>query len=230
MIVCVVLGVAFMSACSAPSKLTREQAEQVEMCKSQLPLSKKIKLQSVTSGCMLSMAFNKMIGSNNPAPMICMAGGGAGLLFGESIAERKCGYMTLENQLDGEIAHAEKMNAGFSIVFAQQALDLKQYEMMASGLAAQKASDEKSLAEKEAFRKQLDEQLAKEWDILKASREEVQFKTETLQKSKALARKEKEEKLQEEIKALRSSIKTLQENTAKLARVKNSLAATSAEG
>ena len=222
LVVCIMACCA--SACSSiSSKHTKAQAEQINQCKAELPVSKKVKMQSVTSGCLMSVAVSKMTGSNNPAPMLCLAGGTSGFLLGESIAERKCGYITLEEQLDGEISHAAKMNAGFSVVFMQQEMALKKHELSAAGLSTQKASDEQGQVALSAFEQKLVEQLKQDQALLANTQNEFRFKRETLEKSRKLKQQEKEDKLLAEIRALQKSIKVLQENRLKLARLKNSL-------
>ena len=143
----VIVSAALMSACSTTSHLTEAQVAQIKMCKSQLPVSKRLQLESVSTGCIVSYPIKRMINDKDPSPLLCLAGGASGFLLGESIAERKCAYLSKEQQLDGEIAHVEKLNQGMTTIFAQQSKDLKAFEGSAASLTQQKRADEQQQAQ-----------------------------------------------------------------------------------
>lgn len=209
--------------CTTTTPIDEKRAHAIQMCKQKLPANDKIKLQSVSFGCMASMAFSKAIGSNNPAPLLCMAGGASGFLFGETIAERKCSYVTQTDQLNGEIAHAKKMNAGFTMVFAQQTTELSKFELMLSGLRNQQAVDAAQAAQKANLAASLAEQVANDQIIFKQAQEEFRFKQKTLADSKRLKQQVKEDELMAEIQALQKNLKTLQENNAKFSQLRQDL-------
>lgn len=212
----ILVGLALGSCATAPRYLTDEQAAKVQACKSTLPSSKRLKIEAVSTGCMASFAFNRMINSKDPSPLLCIAGGTTGFLLGESIAQRKCSYLTLQQQVDGEIAHAAKINAGMVQVFAQQAKDLALFGGLATSLSAQKASDEKQQQALSSFADSLNQQIRKEQVLLTTLRDEISFKRETLGKGQSLKQQEKEDKLLEEINSLQESIARLQKNYSKL--------------
>lgn len=209
--------------CTTTTPMDEKRAQAIQICKQNLPTNDKIKLQSVSFGCMASMAFSKAIGSNNPAPLLCMAGGASGFLFGESIAERKCGYITQADQLNGEIAHAKKMNAGFAMVFAQQTTELSKFELILSGLRNQQTVDAAQTAQKTQLAASLSEQVANDQVIFKQAQEEFRFKQKTLADSKRLKQQAKEDELMAEIRALQKNLKTLQENNAKFSQMRQDL-------
>ncbi len=205
------------------SGMDEKQVAAIQMCQQKLPVSDKIKLQSVSMGCVASMAFYKAIGSNNPAPMLCMAGGASGFLFGESIAERKCAYITQEDQLKGEIAHAKKMNTGFAIVFAQQSQELAAFELMVAGLRGQQADAAARREQMTKLESGLADQMANDQAMLKQVNDEFRFKQKTLVESKSLQKQDQEDALLAEIRALQKNVKQLQENNVKFAKLKQSL-------
>ncbi|HPE60824.1 MAG: hypothetical protein KDI15_08490 [Thiothrix sp.] len=216
-------GILLLTSCSSTPPATGDQAEKIAMCKQQLPAARRIHTESVSMGCAASLAFNKMIGSNNPTPLLCFAGGTSGYLLGESIAERKCSYLTLEQQLDGEIAHAQKMNSGFQIVFAQQAKDLARYQAQAAALADSKAEDAARRTQLEQLNHGLQNQLDQDSRLLQQTRDEFRFKQETLETTRSLQQQDKSDKLLTEIRALQTGIKSLQANNQKLLQVKDNL-------
>lgn len=225
------LSVSMISACSTTSsttKLTSEQQQQVQMCKQSVPASKKVKKEAVTWGCLATLAMWKSIGQENPAAMICAAGGGAGFLIGDSIAERKCEYLTLESQLDGEIAHAAKMNRSFGFYLIEQGLSLKLTKAQAEGVLKQYEDgkqDQKALA---AAQETLKKQIGKEQELLATIQQERQYKYSTLVKARQDKLEEgNQEKLQIEIVALLDNIKNMQENTQVLTKLSHELASLS---
>ncbi|MCB1622538.1 MAG: hypothetical protein KDI44_17580 [Thiothrix sp.] len=216
-------GILLLTSCSTAPLTTGEQAEKIAMCRQQLPAAQRIRTESVSMGCVASLAFNKMIGSNNPTPLLCFAGGTSGFLLGESIAERKCTYLTLEQQLDGEITHAQKMNGGFQTVFAQQAKELAQYQAQAAALADSKAEDAARRTQLEQLSRGLQNQLEQDDQLLQQTRAEFRFKQETLEATRSLQQQDKHDRLLTEIRALQASIKNLQANNQKLLQVKDTL-------
>ena len=218
----VVYGSALVG-CASTAPIDEKRANAIQMCKQNLPINDKIKLQSISVGCMASLALSKAIGSNNPAPLICIAGGASGFLFGESIAERKCGYITQADQLNGEIAHAKKMNAGFVIVLAQQTTDLAAFELMVAGLRSQQAADATQAAQKAQVEASLAEQVAHDKQVFKQVQEEFRFKQKTLAASRPLKQQAKEDELLAEIKALEKNLKQLQASDAKFIQLRQNL-------
>lgn len=212
-----------LTGCATATPIDEKRANAIQMCKQNLPANDKIQLQSVSFGCMASMAFSKAIGSNNPAPLLCMAGGASGFLFGESIAERKCSYVTQADQLNGEIAHAKKMNASFAMVFAQQTTELSKFELLLTGMRSQQVADAAQREQKAKLAASLNEQVANDQVIFKRVQEEFRFKQKTLTDSKRLKQQPKEEELLAEIQALQKNLKTLQENNAKFSQLRQDL-------
>ncbi|MFZ1386077.1 MAG: hypothetical protein WBP46_01865 [Thiolinea sp.] len=212
-----------LTACSTTAPLDEQSANAIQMCKRNLPVSDKLKLQSVSVGCMASMALSKAIGSNNPVPLICMAGGASGFLLGESIAERKCSYITQADQLNGEIAHAKKMNAGFVVVLAQQTTELSAFELMLTELRNQQLAAAAQVEQKAALEASLTEQVAKDQMILKQVQDEFRFKQKTLADTKRLNQQAKANELLTEIQALQKNLKQLQETNAKFNRLRQDL-------
>lgn len=209
--------------CATTTSLDEQRSHKIQMCKQNLPASDKIKVQAASTGCIASFAFSKAIGSNNPAPLICMAGGASGLLLGESIAERKCAYVTQADQLKGEIAHAKQMNTGFAIVLAQQATELAAFESMLTGLQQQHAAQTNQLQQKQAVEANLTEQITKDQLLYKQLQDEFRFKQKTLADSKVLKQASQEADLLTEIQALQKNMKQLQASNAKFNRLRQSL-------
>lgn len=209
--------------CSTTTALDEKRAHTIQMCKQNLPASDKIKLQAVSTGCIASFAVSKAIGSNNPAPLICMAGGASGFLLGESIAERKCAYVTQADQLKGEIAHAKQMNTGFAMILAQQATELAAFELMLTGLKQQQAAQTRKSQQQQALEASLNEQIAKDQLIYQQVQEEFRFKQKTLAASKRLKPSSQEADLRAEIQALQKNLKQLQASHAKFTRLRQSL-------
>ncbi|WMP16592.1 hypothetical protein [Thiothrix lacustris] len=225
----IILALSVSAGCSmnaTKSTITPEQEKDIQACKTNLPSSKKIKKEAVTYGCLASLAFWKAIGQENPAALMCVAGGGAGFVLGDSVAERKCSYLNIANQLDGEIAHTSKTNGTFALFFIEQDLNLKLQQAQAEALLTAK---EKASADKVALQKMqesLTEQLEKEQYLLTQMQEERQFKQETVNKAKqAKLEKEKIDMLTNEIKSLIDNIKKLRENNKSLRDIKETFAA-----
>jgi hypothetical protein len=204
--------------CSAlPEKvaLTAEQAKSIEVCQVALPASKKIKKEAVTMGCLATLGFWKAIGQENPGALMCVAGGASGFLLGKSIAERKCAYLTLADQVDGEISHTAKMNGMFPLFFQEQNMQVALIKAQAKGVLAQYQqgqADKKSL---EKMHESLAKQLQKEKQFLVQVQENSQFKQETSLKAKPKSigiSEEKQAALSAEIRALIQHIRKLREN------------------
>lgn len=201
--------------CATVAPVDEQRAQAIQACKQKIPAAEKIQVQSVSMGCMASMAFSKAIGSNNPAPLICMAGGASGFLLGESITERKCNYATQAEQLDGELAHAKKMNAGFAIVLAQKSTELSALELMAQGLKQQQAAASAQTEQSKHLEASINADIADNQTLLKQARDEFKFKQQTLAASKGLKQQATEDELLAEIRALQKNLKQLQESNAK---------------
>jgi len=212
-----------LTACATTATIDENRAYAIQMCKQNLPVAQKIKLQSVSIGCMASLALSKAIGSNNPASLICMAGGASGFLLGESIAERKCGYITQADQLNGEIAHTKQMNAGFAVVMAQQTTDLAAFELMVAGLRSQQTAAASQTTQKAQLEASLNTQIDNDRLVFKQVQEEFKFKQQTLAASKPLKQKTKEDELLTEIRALEKNLKQLQASNAKFNRLRQNL-------
>lgn len=209
--------------CATTTQFDEKRTHAIQMCKQNLPANDKIKLQAVSSGCIASFALSKAIGSNNPAPLICMAGGTSGWLLGESIAERKCAYVTQSDQLKGEIAHAKQMNTSFAIVLAQQATELAAFELMLAGLQQQQVAQTSQLQQKQALETSLSDQITKDQQLYKQIQDEFRFKQKTLADSKVLKQTSEEGKLLIEIQALQKNLKQLQASNTKFNRLRQRL-------
>lgn len=217
----------FITACTSNTHKPEESAshkQAIQACKDNLPASKKIKRDSITFGCLATLAFWKSIGQENPAALICAAGGGAGFLLGESVAERKCEYLDLASQLDGEIAHTSKLNSTFGLFFLEQESNLKLQQAKAEALNSKTQQTATSKAALESLQKDLASQLEKEKYVLAQLQEERQFKQETINEAKtAHLEQAKTDQLLTEIKALLKNIKKLRENTQVLADINDNL-------
>jgi hypothetical protein len=210
----------FLTSCSQQPVA---KSDEVQACIDKLPNSKLLKKQAVTTGCLVSMAFWKAIGQDNPVALVCVAGGGAGFLLGQSIAERKCSYRVLEEQLDGEIAHTEKVNMGFPILFAQKTTKLAEQETMVNTLLAQKKAGTASINNTNKVLKTIHEAAQRERELVQTLAKETNFKHKTLNESQRLKQAEKIQKLRKEIALLHKNIKKLREENLKLYRLENKL-------
>lgn len=223
----VVCGMLFITACTSNTQKPEESAsrqQEIQSCKDNLPASKRIKRESITFGCLATLAFWKSIGQENPAALICAAGGGAGFLLGESVAERKCEYLDLASQLDGEIAHAGKLNSTFGLFFLEQESNLKLQQAKAEALTSQTQQKTTNKTAQESLHKDLASQLEKEKYVLAQLQEERQFKQETINEAKAAHLEQaKTDQLLTEIKVLLKNIKKLRANTQILADINDSI-------
>ena len=219
------LFISILAGCSTTGVLPPEQKrsaieqEQIAQCKKNVPDQDRVQKEAVTTGCITTMVAWRAIGQNNPAALICMVGGGTGFLLGESIAERKCAYLTEEERLNGEIAHASSMNSKFAIYSLQSKKDLALYEKQIKTLAAQRQAEAANSAEQEKLKQSLAKQLAKERQTIKQVQDEQRFKQATLQEARQKAKQasvEKADKLEAEIRILQKNIRQMQEAASKL--------------
>ena len=124
-----VLTVCFVLAgCTADVSLqglTYEQKQQARQCRKHNPQSLKLQRHGSVAGCLSSLALTQLTGFKSSAALICSGGGLAGYLIGRSVAERRCEYITLERQLDGEIQHLLEMNQRFELLLLEQKANLK---------------------------------------------------------------------------------------------------------
>lgn len=217
-ILSIVLFTSITAGCSSVPENTTEHSatdrEKIAQCKLQIPDQDRVKKEAVSSGCILGLAAWKAIGQNNPASLICMAGGGAGFLLGDSIAERKCHYITLEEQLDGEIAHASSMNSKFSIYLLQSKKDLALSQLQVDALVAQQKTGKANAVQQTTLKQTLSKQLEKERLTMKQVQAEYRFKQET--QKQARQSQDKANKLLAEIRMLQTNIHQLRETEAKL--------------
>lgn len=209
-----------LSACSQQTAPT----EGVQACLDKLPNSKLIKKQAVTTGCLLTAGFWKAIGQDNPASLVCMAGGGSGFLLGKSVAERKCSYRIIGDQIDGEIAHAQKVNLGFSMLLIEKAQNLATQEATVASLLAQHKAGQANLVYTKTVKQDIAEAAKSERQLVNTLMKEAAFKRKTLNESRRLNKKDKTDSLQKEVILLTKNIKTLRKANIKLYRLENQLA------
>lgn len=209
-----------LSACSSQEKTS----ESVQVCLDKLPNSQLVKKQGVTTSCMVTAALWKAIGQDNPASLVCLAGGGAGFLIGSSIAERKCHYRIAEEQLDGEISHAKKVNFGFNMLFLQKSEQIMMQKMTIESLKAQHKEGQASLVYLNGVKKDTAKITQQERRLVNRLKKEIAFKNKTLNSSKRLNKKEKIEHLRKEIILLNKNINLLRKENQKLYRLENQLA------
>ncbi len=171
-----IIATLVITACSsqeAPSK-------SVQACLDELPNSQLIKQQAVTTGCVVTAALWKAIGQDNPASLVCLAGGGAGFLIGKSIAERKCHYRIAEEQIEGEIAHAKKVNLGFTMLFLQTSESLLTKKAIVSSLVSQHKARNINLVYLNSKKKEIATAVQNERKLISILQKEVAFKNKTL--------------------------------------------------
>lgn len=220
------IGILIAGCSTAPSKSqqTPQQIADIDQCKSSLPSNKRIKKESITYGCLATLGFWKAIGQENPAAMICAAGGGAGFLLGDSIAERKCEYLDIASQLDGEIAHTSQVNTKFGFFFMEQDMQLKVHKSQAGALLQQNKQAAETQLAQQNLHQQLSGELEQENRLLAQLYTEHGFKQQTL--NKAIAAKQDQHKIDQlktEIDTLRKNIKKLRENNQELKTINASL-------
>ena len=215
-----IIATLVITACSsqeAPSK-------SVQACLDELPNSQLIKQQAVTTGCVVTAALWKAIGQDNPASLVCLAGGGAGFLIGKSIAERKCHYRIAEEQIEGEIAHAKKVNLGFTMLFLQTSESLLTKKAIVSSLVSQHKARNINLVYLNSKKKEIATAVQNERKLISILQKEVAFKNKTLAISRRLNKKDKTTTLKKEIILLNKNIKLLRKENLKLLRLENQLA------
>jgi hypothetical protein len=206
----------------ADDKLSVQQKQKIEQCKSNTSSSKKIKREAVTTGCLASLVFWKAIGQDNPAALICAAGGAAGFLIGSSVAERKCEYAVKENQVDGEIRHAASMNQKFALFFIEQEANLLKQKKIVESLIAKVRKNGAERSSIKAVQSSLKTDLIKEKALLADLMKESSMKQETLilaKNNSTSNNKDVVKKLLDEIKALRRNISKMKRNSSELARL-----------
>jgi hypothetical protein len=214
------LTITLLSACSSQEKAS----ERVQVCLDKLSNSQLVKKQAITTSCIVTAGLWKAIGQDNPASLICLAGGGAGFLIGSSIAERKCHYRIAEEQLDGEISHAKKVNFGFNMLFLQKSEQIMLQTMTVESLKAQHKEGQASLVYLKSVKEDTAKITKKERQLVNTLKKEVAFKNATLNKSKQLNKKEKIKSLRKEIILLNKNINLLRKENQKLYRLENQLA------
>lgn len=160
--------------------LNLAEKNSIKQCTSNLPASKKIKLQAVSAGCVASLALSKALGQSNPAALICMAGGAAGYMLGKSVAERKCGYISAEKQIQSELAHSRKVNANFANLLMEQQKNIRALDSKAADLLSEQQQGLNKRQELLQLQKQLKRTIAKESYLLQQFTEETQFKMQTI--------------------------------------------------
>lgn len=203
---------------------TPQQIAAIAQCKSSLPSNKRIKKESITYGCLATLGFWKAIGQDNPAAMICAAGGGTGFLLGESVAERKCEYLDLASQLDGEIANTSQVNTKFGFFFMEQDMKLKANKSQADALLKQNQQETATRLARQNLHQQLSGELEKENRLLTQLYAEHGFKQQTLNEAKAAQQdQQKTDQLKAEIDSLRKNIKKLRDNNHELEIINASL-------
>lgn len=222
--VSIVCSMMLITACSNSPQKPKESAsrqQEIQACKNNLPASKKIKQDSIVLGCAGPSIIGRLMDHKTYA---CVVGSGAGFLLGESVAERKCEYLNLAAQLDGEIAHTNQLNSNFNSVLQEQESKLKRQQAEAKALTANTqtaASNQSALA---SLQKDLNSQLAKERNTLAQLQEEQQFKQETVNQAQAAHLEQaKTDRLTAEINTLRKNIEKLRVNNQALLNINSSL-------
>lgn len=212
-----------LSACSTQTVTTPE----VAACKANIPLKKRITVKAVPTSCIVTAALYKSVGYEDPSILLCLAGGATSFLLGDSIETRRCSYRVFEDQLNGEIAHAQKMNKGFDVLFAQKAKEYKGYETQVKTVAQLQKVNEQETQQKKQVTKNLDAVIRKETEFTRTISEEVAFKTQTLKQSQQQKKtdySEREKTLLKEIQLLHQQIKRLRAENEKLSKLQVQLA------
>lgn len=220
----VVCSMMFVAACSSSPQKPEESAsrqQEIQACKDRLPASKKIRQDSIILGCAGPSIIGRLMDRKTYA---CVVGSGAGFLLGESIAERKCEYLNLTAQLDGEIAHTNQLNSNFGSVLADQESQLKRQQAEAKALTTNTQTASSNQAALTNLQKNLTNQLAKEKNTLAQLQEEQQFKQETVNQAQAAHLEQaKTDRLTAEINILRKNIEKLRVNNQALLHINNNL-------
>jgi hypothetical protein len=208
-----------ITACSSQ----KVPSKSVQACLDELPNSQLIKQQAVTTSCLVTAGLWKSIGQDNPASLICLAGGGAGFLLGKSIAERKCHYHIAEEQIKGEITHAQKVNLGFSFLFLQKSESLLKQKLVVSSLVAQHKERNINLVYLNSAKKEMAAVTRSERKLVNILLKEMAFKQNTLKISRRLNKKDQATALKKEIMLLNKNIKLFRKENLKLFRLENKL-------
>ncbi len=226
--VCILLiSLLSVVACSSQQLVQKEgitqvQRQKIQQCRDNTPSSQKIKKESVALSCIASLAFSRMIGQTNPKALICVAGGAAGFLFGSSVAERKCEYSVLDNQLEGELAHASGMQKKFGSYLSDLGSKLnKQTSQVAalSTLARQGKADQSSVV---FVQNKILKNLSKQRGMLKTLNQERMTKVDTINMAQSRHQDiETIRKLQTEVRSLLRNIKNMQQNRLALSKLNN---------
>ncbi len=221
------LLISLLTACSTQQlvqkeNITQAQSQKIQQCKDNTPSSQKIKKEAVAFSCIASLAFSRMIGQSNPKALICVAGGAAGFLFGNSVAERKCEYSVLNNQLEGELAHASKMKENFSpyLLNLENKLNKQSSQVAAlTSLAEKGKADQSSVV---FVQNKILKNLSKQRGMLKTLNQERMTKVETINMAQSRHRDiETIRKLQTEVRSLLKNIKKMQQNRLALSKLNN---------
>lgn len=202
--------------------ITQVQKEQIQQCRDNTPSSQKIKKESVAFSCIASLAFSRLIGQHNPKALICVAGGAAGFLFGNSVAERKCEYSVLDNQLEGELAHASGMQKKFKTYLSDlgSKLDKQSAQVTAlSTLAKQGKADQSSVV---YVQNKILKNLSKQRGLLKNLTQERITKVDTIKIAQSRHKNiETIRKLQNEVRSLLQNIKKMKQNRLAITKLNN---------
>ena len=197
---------------SPGNDLTIAEKNSIQQCINNLPASKKIKLQAVSTSCITTFAISKAIGQNNPAALICMAGGTAGFMLGKSVAERKCSYISAEKQIQSELTHAKKINSNFSNLFIEQEKNIRGLDARAVYLLNQQHQGHNKQQELLQLQQQLKKSIAKENTLLQQLTEDVQIKSQTINIASKKSTRDNQENLLTEVKSLQKSILRMRTN------------------
>ena len=209
-----------LSACTTQQQVP---SESVQACVDKLPNSQLIKKQAVTTGCIVSAAIWKATGIGNPTVLICLAGGGAGYLIGKSVAERKCGYRIAGKQLASEIAHIQRINRNFPVLFMGKSKQLATQQAMVASLLTRRNEGKAKLAFISAVKKKIIEAIKNERYLVSSLSQEASFKASILATSMQLNNTDKTKSLQKEIALLHKNIRLLREENKKLYLLENKL-------
>lgn len=211
-----------LSACTTQPVTTPK----IEACKAQVPLNKRTAIKAIPTSCLVKAAIYQSIGKEDPSILMCAAGGAAGFMLGDSIDTRRCGYRVFEEQLNGEIAHAKKMNRNFSLLLIQKTQQLHSQKAQITTLQKQKDSNQLSLQQKKHVAKSLGKTLQDEQAFSNTLQQELSFKSKTLQQSKKAQKDdylEREKDLLQEITLLRQNIEKLRLENEKLSKLQAQL-------
>lgn len=227
-----------LSSCTADvtlQGLTEQQKSQARQCRASTPQSKKIQRNGSVLGCLSSLALSRMAGFEQSATLICASGGLAGYLIGHNVAERRCEYITLERQLDGEIRHLEQMNQRFELLLLEQQANLRLLDDTVKGLAEKQKQSQKhrfsqaDLAQKDKLLSQVIDRLVEERYVLDQLEVEQIFTEETLQKAQrqgdAISRKTEVKRLEQNLVLLKQNIAKVDSNNDALLKINTLLMA-----